>query len=143
MIIPTILATCFSILQHCCAQSLPYGFHQSSRIRTEDLCQSAHKIRAHLHGKTAPACAEFVSAGAEDPQHPYGRSVSFHTIIGVCLHGTTTKFLRKANFSVSCTVHLKWWRNKIAGPNSGNLQHLNHLRCKKGENLNILTQIEH
>ena len=46
MIIQTILATCFSILQRCCAQSLPSGFRH---LQTE----FAWKICIHPRGRSA------------------------------------------------------------------------------------------
>ena len=90
------LAMCFSILQHCCAQSLPSGFHFQP--------ESTRKIRARPHGKSAATCTKFTSASAEDPRHPCRRIASFHTTIHGCLRGTTMEFLGKFKFSVSCSV---------------------------------------
>ena len=73
MIIRTILATCFSILQHCCTWSPPSGFRHSQ-------LESAWMILVRL-------CRIRI--------RPRGRSASFCTTIYRCLHGTTMEFLGK------------------------------------------------
>ena len=62
----------------------------SNRIRTEDSCPSARKIRARPHGRSASACAEVL-------QHPCGKSASFRA-------EQPRNSSEKVKFSVSCTV---------------------------------------
>ena len=65
----------------CCARSLPSGFRHFQ-------LESARKIRAHPHGKSASACV---------------KSASFRATIRGCPRGTTTEFLRK-KLSFPCHV---------------------------------------
>ena len=62
----------------------------SNRIRTEDSCPSARKIRARPHGRSA-------STRAEVPWHPCRKSASFRA-------EQPRNSSEKVKFSVSCTV---------------------------------------
>ena len=61
----------------------------SNRIRKEDSCPSAQKIRARPHGRSA-------STRAEVPRRPRGSSAAHVRKIRVVLRGTTTEFLGKS-----------------------------------------------